>query len=241
MKLKINIWWFFFCSFLSSFRLSSAFLPSSLSFLSFDISISSMRKLTKAFDHTESYIEVRIVDYSKLKLPKLIAFDLDGTVWTPDMYQLWGGGSPFQHHANGKDLVDRAGQKVQLIGITAEILNDIYLNDHFAETKLAWVSCTDEPEWADECLEKFRTSSGHYLKTVVDSSEIYKSNKQTHFRNLKHKFPGISFEEMLFFDNEHHNIQTVSKLGVRSVYCPDGMTAAIWEEGLKKFHNASGK
>ena len=23
------------------------------------------------------------------------AFDLDGTIWSPDMYELWGGGSPF--------------------------------------------------------------------------------------------------------------------------------------------------
>ena len=25
------------------------------------------------------------------KIPKLIGFDLDGTIWSPDMYQLWGG------------------------------------------------------------------------------------------------------------------------------------------------------
>ena len=29
-------------------------------------------------------------------LPQVVAFDLDGTVWTPDMYQLWGGGAPFR-------------------------------------------------------------------------------------------------------------------------------------------------
>lgn len=28
---------------------------------------------------------------SSCKIPKLIGFDLDGTIWTPDMYQLWGG------------------------------------------------------------------------------------------------------------------------------------------------------
>ena len=30
---------------------------------------------------------------SCLKLPKLVAFDLDGTIWSPDMYELWGGGA----------------------------------------------------------------------------------------------------------------------------------------------------
>lgn len=40
---------------------------------------------------------------------------------------------------------------------------------------------------------------------------------------------------MLFFDNEMGNIRSVSKLGVQCVYCPDGMTQAIWDEGLNKF------
>ena len=35
------------------------------------------------------------IDYSVFKkLPKLVVFDLDGTIWTPDMYML-NGGSPF--------------------------------------------------------------------------------------------------------------------------------------------------
>ena len=40
---------------------------------------------------------------------------------------------------------------------------------------------------------------------------------------------------MLFFDNERWNIGEVSKLGVVSIHCPDGMTRDIWEEGLVTF------
>ena len=29
-------------------------------------------------------------------LPKVIVFDLDGCVWDPEMYELWGGGAPFK-------------------------------------------------------------------------------------------------------------------------------------------------
>ena len=29
-------------------------------------------------------------------LPKVVVFDLDGCVWDPEMYQLWGGGAPFK-------------------------------------------------------------------------------------------------------------------------------------------------
>lgn len=181
------------------------------------------------------------LDYSSLRLPKLIGFDLDGTVWTPDMYQLWGGGPPFQPHSNGKDLLDRGGTTVRLLGITAQILADIHSNEHFRSvgTRIAWVSCTDEPEWADECLTKFKTAHGHALSTIVDSSEIYKSNKQTHFRNLQRKYPDIAFEEMLFFDNESGNIHTVSKLGVKSIYCPEGLTREVWENALRQFHESS--
>ena len=41
---------------------------------------------------------------------------------------------------------------------------------------------------------------------------------------------------MLFFDNENGNIRTVSKLGVRCVYTPDGMTNEKWIEGLNMFN-----
>lgn len=176
------------------------------------------------------------LDYAQLKIPKLIAFDLDGTIWLPEMYQLWGGGAPFQPHTNGKDLLDRAGTAVSLLGVTEHILEEIHSHPSFQDTKLAWVSCTDEPTWADECLRKFKTVNGSILHSITDSFEIYQSNKQTHFRNLQKKYPDIAFEEMLFFDNESGNINSVSRLGVKCVYCPDGVTKDIWEKGLRDYH-----
>ena len=43
-------------------------------------------------------------------------FDLDGCVWYPEMYMLWGGGAPFETQPNG-DLRDKAGQKCYLMGV----------------------------------------------------------------------------------------------------------------------------
>ena len=45
---------------------------------------------------------------------KLIAFDLDGTVWSPEMYELWNcGGSPFKiANKNGDVLTDKNNTKV---------------------------------------------------------------------------------------------------------------------------------
>lgn len=171
------------------------------------------------------------------RVPRLVGFDLDGTIWYPDMYMLWGGGSPFRVVDAKARLEDSRGQEVKLLGISGQILQDLNTAEEFVETKVAWVSKTDEPSWADECLKKFTTPGGMKLIDTAQYSHIYKGSKADHFRNL-HKESGIHYRDMLFFDNESGNIRTVSSLGVCSIYCPDGMTEAIWKEGLAKFQNS---
>jgi magnesium-dependent phosphatase 1 len=153
------------------------------------------------------------------QLPKLVAFDLDGTIWTPDMYQLWGGGAPFTVVKDGKqELKDVSGRSVRLLGVAGVILEELKTQPAWANTKVAWVSCTDEPEWADECLRKFKTSpSGLSIGETADSSQIFKAVKTTHFKKLKEQYPGIDYTDMLFFDNESHNIRSVATLGVKAV------------------------
>lgn len=188
---------------------------------------------------------------SSMPVPKLVAFDLDGTIWSPDMYMLWGGGSPFRV-VSKTELRDRQNQKVQLLGISGEILDtiatarDTNADDQDAasstwpdpKTIVAWVSCTDEPRWAEECMQKFRTPRNVPLVDRVDVQCIYKANKQTHFRDLQQQYPQIEFCDMLFFDNERSNIHEVQKLGVHSVYCPKGMTQQIWEQGLASWRQS---
>jgi Acid Phosphatase len=45
----------------------------------------------------------------------------------------------------------------------------------------------------------------------------------------------MTLEEMCFFNNEHWNIDCVRKIGVHSVYTPDGMTRGAWKEARKAF------
>jgi magnesium-dependent phosphatase 1 len=93
------------------------------------------------------------------RLPKLIAFDLDGTIWSPDMYQLWGGGSPFTVSGDGtKKLLDRNGTPVKLLGISSQILQTLKTEEKWKDTITAWVSCTDEPDWAAECMKLFNVN-----------------------------------------------------------------------------------
>jgi magnesium-dependent phosphatase 1 len=82
----------------------------------------------------------------------------------------------------------------------------------------------------------FKVDGVNTLNSVAHSSQIFKANKQQHFRQLKNEFPDIKYEEMLFYDNEMGNIRNVSKLGVKCVYCPDGVTREAWEEGMSMFN-----
>ena len=169
-------------------------------------------------------------------VPKLIGFDLDGCVWSPEMYELWGGGAPFRREAVCNELKDKNWNTVRLLAATENIMHALHTDPRFAATKVAWVSCCDEPRWAAECLDKFTTSDGVTpLSQCAHSSQIYKHNKQVHFQRLKEEFDGIEFEQMLFFDNELGNIRNVSKIGVKCVHSPDGLTMEAWEQGLSLF------
>ena len=69
---------------------------------------------------------------------------------------------------------------------------------------------------------------------IAKHNQIFKANKREHFERLK-KETGIEFSDMIFFDNQANNINDVSKLGVHSVLCPDGMLHEIWTQGLESF------
>jgi magnesium-dependent phosphatase-1 len=146
--------------------------------------------------------------------------------------------SPFDVVGDGtKELRDRRGDSVKLIGESGRILHDLKHNEYWSGVRVAWVSRCDEPSWADECLKKFRSCPEQLdpLHILAHSSHIYKANKKEHFRRLQQEFPEIDFKDMIFYDNEYSNITSVGSLGVHSVYCPDGMTKRVWEESLAEF------
>ena len=72
-----------------------------------------------------------------------------------------------------------------------------------------------------ECLDK-------------DLIEISYGDKTNHFKRLNSK-TGIPYEQMMFFDNERWNITSVSKLGVKCFYTPNGMQTNHWDDAKKMF------
>mmetsp|Transcript_48384 Transcript_48384/g.102894 ORF Transcript_48384/g.102894 Transcript_48384/m.102894 type:complete len:499 (+) Transcript_48384:47-1543(+) len=160
-------------------------------------------------------------------LPSLIVFDLDNTLWTPELYQL--------RKIARSNRYPVAHQDVKLFPAAKEIIQQIKneREGRFAETKFAVASRTKSVDWAHDLLEQFE------LKELFDYVEIFSGDKKRHFSNLK-RASGIAYTEMLFFDDARDgrfgNCEPVSQLGVLSVHCPNGLYEdAIWTNALKHY------
>eukprot|EP00957_Ditylum_brightwellii_P011928 899712-Ditylum_brightwellii.AAC.1 len=164
--------------------------------------------------------------------PSLIVFDLDNTIWTPELYQLRrlerSGGNPV------------AGKDVNLFPGARSIIESIRASpDKWSGTSFAVASRTKSGPWAHDLLDQFG------LRDFFDHVEIFPGNKKAHFENLK-RDSGVPYNEMLFFDDSRDgrfgNCQPVSELGVLSVHCPDGLrTDELFHTAMKRYTEWSGK
>jgi len=160
-------------------------------------------------------------------LPSLIVFDLDNTLWTPELYQL--------RKVARSNRYPIANEDVKLFPAAKQIIQQIKneREGRFANTKFAVASRTQSVDWAHNLLEQFE------LKELFDHVEIFSGDKKRHFSHLK-SASGIDYEEMLFFDDSrdgrYGNCEPVSQLGVLSVHCPNGLyEEKIWTNALDHF------
>jgi magnesium-dependent phosphatase 1 len=171
----------------------------------------------------------------RMSVPRAVAFDLDGCLWDPEMYELWGsGGSPFEK--DGDNLVDRGGVSVHLIGDARAVLNELSTAEKFQSTHVATASSCDEPSWARECIQKFEIDSDKSMGSAFHSHEIYKaSSKQIHISKIC-EAAGCKPEEVIFFDNQMNNCNAVVKMGTTTVFTgTSGVTSAMWKMALEEF------
>ncbi|KAI8895021.1 magnesium-dependent phosphatase-1 [Globomyces pollinis-pini] len=159
--------------------------------------------------------------------PKLVIFDLDFTVWYPEMYELTG--APFKRCPKSGRVTDKAGEEVFLFPDIYPIMRELV----DLQIPVAAASKTEYPKWAHQCL-KLIDIDGQSLDSIVIHKEIYPKNKTNHFKKLK-ETTGYEYKDMLFFDNERWNIEDIKPLGVTCIHCPDGMTLQHFETGLKLF------
>lgn len=166
--------------------------------------------------------------FSSLKsVPSLIVFDLDNTLWTPELYQL--------RSIARNNKLPVAHKDVKLFDGAHKIIQSIRedRDSRFANTKFAVASRTKSVDWAHHLLDEFE------LRDVFDYVEIFPGDKKQHFRNLS-RDSGIDFREMLFFDDardgKYGNCEPVSSLGVLSVHTPNGIyEEAIWHNALEHY------
>ncbi|CAM9603807.1 unnamed protein product, partial [Heterosigma akashiwo] len=162
--------------------------------------------------------------------PSLIVFDLDNTLWEPELFKL--------RRLERAKIQPVAGKDVTLFPAVQSILDNIRSSPHnWSKTKFAVASRTNKGDWARSLLTQFG------LDELFSYVEIFPADKKAHFENLREK-SGIPFEEMLFFDDnrdgKYGNCLPVSQMGVLSVHCPGGInTEEVWTNGLRQFQEWS--
>jgi magnesium-dependent phosphatase 1 len=189
------------------------------------------------------------------KKPKLVVFDLDGCLWSPEMYELLyysgGRGSPFTPDEKDSRIMRTVGgEKVRLLGQVREVMYELQYEEHWWETQVGISSKTDEPNWARELLDKFiigdegQENPPFPLKQVFtpEICELARDSKVQHFERILRNAPGKpKYTDCLFFDNELGNCRQIAALGVTVCYCPKGVTRESWEEAIYNFPSSNGK
>uniref|UniRef100_J3LSM3 Magnesium-dependent phosphatase-1 n=1 Tax=Oryza brachyantha TaxID=4533 RepID=J3LSM3_ORYBR len=143
-------------------------------------------------------------------LPRLVVFDLDHTIWPLYCDCCSIGDSPMLfRHARG--IMCALKEK----GIA-----------------MAGGGRSSTPDIANAFLDKLELQSMFVTKEIFDSW----THKTEHFQRIQ-MTTGIPYESMLFFDDEHRNFITVSKMGVTSILVDwdGGVNLEMFKLGLNNF------
>ncbi|KAL7008053.1 hypothetical protein EMMF5_002235 [Cystobasidiomycetes sp. EMM_F5] len=180
---------------------------------------------------------------SSPRMPKLVCFDLDYTLWP-----LWVDThvSPPLKRKGSKDInkiYDKYDSQMSFYSDVPSIL--VELKDS-PDVHVAIASRTSAPKAAEQALDQLlipqssRPEAG-LIRAIecFNTKEIYPGSKLTHFRSI-HKKTRIPYEEMVFFDDESRN-REVAKLGVTFVLVPHGVDRAIYEKGLQDWRDSRGE
>lgn len=145
-------------------------------------------------------------------------------------------------------IVDAHGAKIKCYPEVPGILDELH-NEGY---QLAVASRTSEIKGAFALVELFGWDKYFQYK------EIYPGSKVTHFDRWAwrlrliwavlirksvffrfKKLSGFEFKDMLFFDDEHRNIDDLTRHGVVSILVPNGVNKKTISEGLAEFARKS--
>jgi magnesium-dependent phosphatase 1 len=157
-------------------------------------------------------------------MASLIVFDLDLTLWHCGS-ALWCDqlDPPLYRSADGR-VHSACRSEVRLFPDVPGLL-DALSSGGF---DLAIASRTDATDIAEELLELLGIAR-HF---PTSHRQIYPGDKTAHFHALRDE-TGLAFDEMLFFDDEPRNIESVSRLGVTARLVHHGMTRTDLEAVMR--------
>ncbi|KAL2869848.1 Mg-dependent acid phosphatase [Aspergillus lucknowensis] len=179
-----------------------------------------------------------------LPLPKLIAFDLDYTLWpfwvdthvTP----------PIKPRDNNSRCTDKWNESFAFYPSVSSIIQSCKSRS----IPLALASRTCAPDLARDMLKTLhiipsftdnpsaaRTRSMRALD-YFDYIQIFPATKTEHFARI-HQSSNIAYEDMLFFDDEARNRNVETELGVTFCLVRDGMTKEEVDRGSQAPVSAS--
>jgi magnesium-dependent phosphatase 1 len=169
-------------------------------------------------------------------LPKLVVFDCDMCLWSPECFEI---SPPFQPLNEHVILANNRSIQVKLFPGAIQAFRDILQLPEFKSTKVALASTTRYPAYSTFLRENFQVLPGIPIsKAVVSVQVFYAYDKIGHFENIR-KETGIAYEDMLFFDDciWGDNVGDVETgcPGVVGVRTPKGLTVEAWKHGLQRF------
>jgi magnesium-dependent phosphatase 1 len=199
-----------------------------------------------------------------LLLPRLIVFDLDDCLWSPEMHELdskpcipiQGVLNDFDDHnhhdsSNATPALlrgvvglqeSRGGDTVRLFPGARQVLYELATQPQYQGIRLACASSSLEPSYSYACLQAIEILPDLSMRQILSHVQIGRdpplsSDKRSHFR-LLHQESGIPHEEMLFFDdcNWGDHCTTVSlEFGVTSLATPHGLQYQEFQQGLAQY------
>jgi len=195
-------------------------------------------------------------------LPKLIVFDLDDCIWSPEMHTL--SGKPMipirgtlDPGSSSKSMEDQ-GQEMGIVGMQVphgetvqffkgarQVLRDLVTNSKFRGITLAAASSSLEPSYSYACFENIEIIPGVTMNDVMAYHQIGRtgnltSRKTSHFHLIREE-SGICYNEMLFFDDCNwgdHVGDLKQALGVVGQRTPRGLQYHEFEKGLQNYKAA---
>ena len=165
------------------------------------------------------------------KLPSVIVFDLDNTLWTPELYQLY--------------KTPIANRNIELFPGALEVLQCLHELQATSSScpLLAIASRATENDWAQSLLDQFPiagagTANAVRMRQLFRDDLIYIEcrSKRWHFREIQSACGNVPFSEMVFFDDDMYlNLDEISGIGVLSCHTPRGLTVDLFRETMIKY------